>query len=193
MLRSIWRWTPLARKNRTISDTWRWGLYLVIGVLFMVGVVVSSWQALHATEARFCQILDFVKSQSTSFEKYNDTVVAKTLRRTAVSVHQLAQDPTLDLSDPQCRTGRQSCSGSQVFQFCLRTVRSCANPQRTASAMPGLESSSNDAVLDVFSYPQKTYRSGSCWRTGLPWMLRHTGQKAKRSSCLPTAIPRQNL
>ena len=62
----------------------------------------SSWQALRATEARFCQILDFVKSQSTSFEKHNDTVVAKALRRTAVSVHQLAQDPALDLSDPQC-------------------------------------------------------------------------------------------
>ena len=60
------------------------------------------WQALRATEARFCQILDFVKSQSTSFEKHNDTIVAKALRRTAVSVHQLAQDPALDLSDPQC-------------------------------------------------------------------------------------------
>ena len=93
----------MACKNRTVSDTWRWGLYLVIGVLFMAGVVfLSSWQALHATEARFCQILDFVKSQSTSFEKHNDTVVAKALRRTAVSVHQLAQDPALDLSDPQC-------------------------------------------------------------------------------------------
>ena len=93
----------MARKNRTISDTWRWGLYLVIGVLFMAGVVFfSSWQALRATEARFCQTLDFVKSQSTSFEKHNDTIVAKALRRAAVSVHQLAQAPALDLSDPQC-------------------------------------------------------------------------------------------
>ena len=72
----------MACKNKTISDTWRWGLYLVIGVLFMAGVVFfSSWQALRATEARFCQILDFVKSQSTSFEKHNDTIVAKALRR----------------------------------------------------------------------------------------------------------------
>ena len=93
----------MARKNRTTPDTWRWGLYLVIGVLFMAVVVFfSGWRALRTTEARFCQILDFVKSQSTSFEKYNDTVVAKTLRRTAVSVHQLAQNPALDLSDPQC-------------------------------------------------------------------------------------------
>ena len=93
----------MARKNRTISDTWRWGVYLVIGVLFMACVVFfSSLQALHTTEARFCQTLDFVKSQSTSFEKHNDTVVAKALRRAAVSVHQLAQNSALDLSDPQC-------------------------------------------------------------------------------------------
>ena len=86
----------MARKNRTTPDTWRWGIYLVIGVLFMAVVVFfSGWRALRTTEARFCQILDFVKSQSTSFEKHNDTVVAKTLRRTAVSVHQLAQDLSL--------------------------------------------------------------------------------------------------
>ena len=68
----------MARKNSTTPDTWRWGIYLVIGVLFMAVVVFfSGWRALRTTEARFCQILDFVKSQSTSFEKYNDTVVAK--------------------------------------------------------------------------------------------------------------------
>ena len=92
----------MAHKNRTLPDTWRWGIHLIIGVLFMVGIVFSGWRALRATEEHFCQTLDFVKSQSTSFEKYNDTVVAKALRRAAVSVHQLAQDPALDLSDPQC-------------------------------------------------------------------------------------------
>lgn len=93
----------MAHKNRTLPDTWRWGLHLIVGVLFMAGIVfLSGWRALRTAEGRFCQTLDFVKSQSTSFEKYNDTVVAKALRRAAVSVHQLAQDPALDLSDPQC-------------------------------------------------------------------------------------------
>ena len=149
----------MARKNRTTPDTWRWGLYLVIGVLFMAVVVFfSSWQALHATEARFCQILDFVKSQSTSFEKYNDTVVAKTLRRTAVSVHQLAQDPALDLSDPQC-LNRQA-------ELLWLTGISVLSPDGTLlceSTTNGIgyarfgEQIKNDTVLDVFSYPQKTY------------------------------------
>ena len=59
----------------------------------MAGIVfLSDWRALRTAEGRFCQTLDFVKSQSTSFEKYNDIVAAKALRRTAVSVHQLAQD-----------------------------------------------------------------------------------------------------
>ncbi len=149
----------MACKNRTISDTWRWGLYLVIGVLFMAGVVFfSSWQALRATEARFCQILDFVKSQSTSFEKHNDTVVAKALRRTAVSVHQLAQDPALDLSDPQC-LNRQA-------ELLWLTGISVLAPDGTLlceSTTNGIgyarfgEQLKNDTVLDVFSYPQKTY------------------------------------
>ena len=149
----------MACKNRTVSDTWRWGLCLVIGVLFMAGVVFfSSWQALRATEARFCQILDFVKSQSTSFEKHNDTVVAKTLRRTAVSVHQLAQDPALDLSDPQCL--------SRQAELLWLTGISVLAPDGTLlceSTTNGIgyarfgEPLKNDAVLDVFSYPQKTY------------------------------------
>ncbi len=149
----------MACKNKTISDTWRWGLYLVIGVLFMAGVVFfSSWQALRATEARFCQILDFVKSQSTSFEKHNDTVVAKTLRRTAVSVHQLAQDPALDLSDPQCL--------NRQVELLWLTGISVLSPDGTLlceSTTNGIgyarfgSQLKNDAVLDVFSYPQKTY------------------------------------
>ena len=149
----------MARKNKTISDTWRWGLYLVIGVLFMAGVVFfSSWQALRATEARFCQILDFVKSQSTSFEKHNDTIVAKALRRTAVSVHQLAQDPALDLSDPQClkkQTEKLWLTGISVLSpdgtlLCESTTNSIGYARFG-------EQLKNDTVLDVSSHPQKTY------------------------------------
>ena len=149
----------MARKNRTTPDTWRWGLYLVIGVLFMAVVVLfSSWQALRATEARFCQTLDFVKSQSTSFEKHNDTVVAKALRRAAVSVHQLAQDPALDFSDPECLNKQAELlwlTGISVLSpdgtlLCESTTNGIGYA-RFGSQLK------NDAVLDVFAYPQKTY------------------------------------
>lgn len=93
----------MARKNRTTPDKRIWTAYLIIGVLLMAGVAFfSSWRAMRTAEERFCQTLEFVKSQSTSFEKHNDTITAKALRRTAVAVHQLAENPALDLSDPQC-------------------------------------------------------------------------------------------
>ena len=93
----------MEHKNKPAPAARIWALYLIVGVLFMAGVVFfSNWKALCTTEERFCQILNFVKSQSTRYEKYNDTVAAKTLRRTAVSVQELADDPALDFSDPQC-------------------------------------------------------------------------------------------
>ena len=149
----------MTHKNRILPDTWRWGIHLIIGVLFMVGIVFfSSWRALRATEEHFCQTLDFVKSQSTSFEKYNDTVVAKALRRAAVAVHQLAQDPALDFSDPQCLN-------KQVETLWLTGISVLA-PDGTLlceSTTNGIgyarfgEQLKNDTVLDVFSYLQKTY------------------------------------
>ena len=74
----------MARKNRTTPDKRIWTAYLIIGVLLMAGVAFfSSWRAMRTAEERFCQTLEFVKSQSTSFEKHNDTITAKALRRTA--------------------------------------------------------------------------------------------------------------
>ena len=146
----------MAHKNKPISDTWRWEIYLVIGVLFMAGVVFfSSWQALRATEARFCQILDFVKSQSTSFEKHNDTVVAKALRRAAVSVHQLAQYPALDLSDPQCLNRQAELLWLTGISVLAPDGTLLCDPQRTASAMPSLENSSKMMPLWTFSLTRK--------------------------------------
>ena len=65
----------MEHKNKPAPAARIWALYLIVGVLFMAGVVFfSNWKALCTTEERFCQILDFVKSQSTRYEKYNDTV-----------------------------------------------------------------------------------------------------------------------
>ena len=149
----------MARKNRTTPDKRIWTAYLIIGVLLMAGVAFfSSWRAMRATEEHFCQTLDFVKSQSTSFEKYNDTVVAKALRRAAVAVHQLAQDPALDLSDPQC-LNRQT----EKLWLTGISVLGPDGTLRCESTTNGIgydrfgDQLKNDAVLDVLSYPRKTY------------------------------------
>ena len=149
----------MARKNRTTPDKRIWTAYLIIGVLLMAGVVFfSGWRAMRTAEDRFCQTLEFVKSQSTSCEKHNDTVTAKALRRAAVAAHQLAQDPALDLSDPQCLN-------RQAEKLWLTGI-SVLGPDGTLlceSTTNGIgyarfgDQLKNDTVLDVFSYPRKTY------------------------------------
>ena len=149
----------MEHKNKPAPAARIWALYLIVGVLFMAGVVFfSNWKALCSTEERFCQILDFVKSQSTRYEKYNDTVAAKTLRRTAVSVQELVDDPALDFSDPQClkkEAERLWLTGISVLDpegtlLCEYT----ANGVGYARFGDQLRT---DAALDVFRYPQKTY------------------------------------
>ena len=149
----------MARKNRTTPDKKIWAVYLIIGVLLMVSVTFfSSWRAMRTAEERFCRILEFVKSQSTSFEKYNDTITAKALRRAAVAVHQLAEDPALDLSDPQCLNRQAeklwltgiSVLGPDGALLCESTTNGIGYARFG-------DQLKNDAVLDVLSYPRKTY------------------------------------
>ena len=149
----------MARKNRTTPDKRIWTAYLIIGVLLMAGVAFfSSWRAMRTAEERFCQTLEFVKSQSTSFEKHNDTITAKALRRTAVAVHQLAENPALDLSDPQC-LNRQT----EKLWLTGISVLGPDGTLRCESTTNGIgydrfgDQLKNDAVLDVFSYPRTTY------------------------------------
>ena len=149
----------MARKNRTTQDKRIWTAYLIIGVFLMAGVAFFfSWRAMRTAEERFCQTLEFVKSQSTSFEKHNDTITAKALRRTAVAVHQLAENPALDLSDPQC-LNRQT----EKLWLTGISVLGPDGTLRCESTTNGIgydrfgDQLKNDAVLDVLSYPRKTY------------------------------------
>lgn len=149
----------MTRNNKATPNMRTWVLYILVGVLFMAGVVLASgWKALHATEERFCQTIAFVKSQSTSFEQYNDTITAKALRRTAVSVHQLAGDTALDLSDPHClkqQTETLWLTGISVLRpdgtlLCEYTANGIGYAQLE-------DRLKKETALDVFRFPQKTY------------------------------------
>ena len=149
----------MTRNNKTTPNTRTWVLYILVGALFMAGVVLASgWKALHATEERFCQTIEFVKSQSTSFERYNDTITAKALRRTAVSVHQLAGDAALDLSAPHClkqQTETLWLTGISVLRpdgtlLCEYTANGIGYAQLE-------DRLKKETALDVFRFPQKTY------------------------------------
>ena len=149
----------MTRNNKATPNTRIWVLYILVGVLLMAGVVLASgWKALHVTEEHFCQTLAFVKSQSTSFEQHNDTVTAKTLRRTAVSVHQLAGDAALDLSDPHCLKQQAETlwlTGISVLRpdgtlLCEYTANGIGYAQLE-------DQLKKETALDVFRFPQKTY------------------------------------
>ena len=149
----------MTRNNKATPNTRTWVLYVLVGVLLMAGVVLASgWKALHVTEEHFCQTIAFVKSQSTSFEQYNDIITAKALRRTAVSVHQLAGDAALDLSDPQClrqQTETLWLTGISVLRpdgtlLCEYTTNGIGYAQLE-------DQLKKETALDVFRFPQKTY------------------------------------
>ena len=149
----------MTRNNKTTPNTRIWVLYLLVGVLFMAGVVLASgWKALHVTEEHFCQTLAFVKSQSTSFEQYNDTITAKTLRRTAVSVHQLAGDAALDLSDPHClKQQTETLWLTGISVLCPDGTLLCEYTANGIGYAQLEDQLKKETALDVFRFPQKTY------------------------------------
>ena len=149
----------MTRNNKTTPNTRTWVLYILVGVLFMAGVVLASgWKALHATEERFCQTIAFVKSQSTSFEQYNDTITAKALRRTAVSVHQLAGNAALDLSDPHClKQQTETLWLTGISVLCPDGTLLCEYTANGIGYAQLEDRLKKETALDVFRFPQKTY------------------------------------
>ena len=91
------------RNKKTFTPNMRVAaLYLLMGVLLLLAVTLfSGRESMRATEEYFDRTINFVKVQSTSYEKYNDTITAKSLRRMAVSVRQLAENDALDIYDPE--------------------------------------------------------------------------------------------
>lgn len=149
----------MKHKTGATPNKRKWAIYLSVGALLLAGVAFFSGKnELCLTEERFDQTLDFIKSQSTSYEKYNDIVTAKALRREAVSVHQLADNPTLDLSDSQCLEDQAealwltgiSALDSNGTLLCEYTADGVGYAQLE-------DQLKRDTVLDALRYPQKTY------------------------------------
>ena len=149
----------MKRKTDATPNKRKWAIYLIVGVLLLAGAAFFSGKnEFRLTEERFDQTLDFIKSQSTSYEKYNDIVTAKALRREAASVHQLADDPTLDLSDSQCLEDQAEAlwlTGISVLDsngalLCEYTADGVGYAQLEGQLK-------RDTVLDALRYPQKTY------------------------------------
>ena len=134
-------------------------LYLLMGVLLLLAVTLfSGRESMRATEEYFDRTISFVKAQSTSYEKYNDTITAKSLRRMAVSVRQLAENDALDLYDPEAlRAETESLWLTGIAVLDENGKSLCEYTNGNISYAQFAESLREQAALNVLQNPQKTY------------------------------------
>ena len=105
--------------------------YLLMGVLFLLAVTLfSGRESMRATEEYFTRTLNFVKVQSTSYEKYNDTITAKALRRMA----------TWTSTTPKASGQKRSPSGLPALPYWTKTENRCANIRMVMLAVRSLRS-----------------------------------------------------
>lgn len=130
------------RKKKTFTPNMRMAaLYLLMGVLLLLTVTLFSGQeSMRATEDYFARTISFVKVQSTSFEKHNDTITAKALRRMAVAVRQLAENDALDLYDPESLRAETESLWLPALPYWTKTEKHCVNIQVVMLAMRSLRS-----------------------------------------------------
>ena len=148
------------RNKKTFTPNMRVAaLYLLMGVLLLLAVTLfSGRESMRATEEYFDRTINFVKVQSTSYEKYNDTVTAKALRRMAVSVRQLAENDTLDLYDPEAlRKETESLWLTGIAVLDENGESLCEYTDGNIDYAQFAESLREQAALNVLQNPQKTY------------------------------------
>ena len=148
------------RNKKTFTPNMRVAaLYLLMGVLLLLAVTLfSGRESIRATEEYFDRTINFVKVQSTSYEKYNDTITAKSLRRMAVSVRQLAENDALDLYDPESlRAETESLWLTGIAVLDENGELLCEYTDNNIGYAQFAESLREQAALNVLQNPQKTY------------------------------------
>ena len=148
------------RNKKTFTPNMRVAaLYLLMGALLLLAVTLfSGRESMRATEEYFDRTINFVKVQSTSYEKYNDTITAKSLRRMAVSVRQLAENDTLDLYDPEAlRKETESLWLTGIAVLDKNGESLCEYTDGNVDYAQFAESLREQAALNVLQNPQKTY------------------------------------
>ena len=148
------------RNKKTFTPNMRVAvLYLLMGMLLLLAVTLFSGRAsMRATEEYFDRTINFVKVQSTSYEKYNDTITAKSLRRMAVSVRQLAENDALDIYDPEAlRKETESLWLTGIAVLDENGESLCEYTDGNIDYAQFAESLREQAALNVLQNPQKTY------------------------------------
>ena len=145
------------KKNQSTFGKKFWCACIVIGILFLGVVYAFSRQSdIRRCEEELATTVEFIKERSSSYVKYNDTAIAKSLVRETTAVHALS-DCTLDCDDAALE---QYAEGLWLTGVSMLDAKGNLVSEYTkdgigfAQIQDGLDL---DTILSVIGYPQKTY------------------------------------
>ena len=144
--------------NAVLKKRVEW-LYVVIGILvLLVTLVISGERDLRRTEEHFNETVNFIKTQSASYEKYNSTVEAKALHREAVSVKHLVEDADADFhTEAGLKKEAEKLWLTGISVLNPDGTLLCEYTENGIGYQKFAEELEKDSALDVLQYPQKTY------------------------------------
>ena len=145
------------KKNQSTFGKKFWCACIVIGILFLGVVYAFSRQSdIRRCEEELVTTVEFIKERSSSYVKYNDTAIAKSLVRETTAVHALSEC-TLDYDDAALE---QHAEGLWLTGVSMLDAKGNLVSEYTkdgigfAQIQDGLDL---DTILSVIGYPQKTY------------------------------------
>ena len=145
------------KQNQSAFGKTFWCACIVIGILFLGVVYAFSRQSdIRSCEEELATTVEFIKERSSSYVKYNDTAIAKSLVRETTAVHALSEC-TLDCDDTALE---QHAEGLWLTGVSMLDAKGNLVSEYTedgigfAQIQDGLDL---DTILSVIGYPQKTY------------------------------------
>ena len=142
---------------QTIFGKKFWFVCIAVGIFLFGAVFVLSRRAdMQNCEQRLTGVMEFIKTQSADYTKYNDTAVAKSLVREAAAVHAL-EDLSLDCDEAALSEYARTLWLTGVSVLNAQGELVCEyteNGTGYAQLQSGIKM---EPILSVIDYPQKTY------------------------------------
>ena len=142
---------------QTIFGKKFWLVCIAVGIsLFGVVFALSRRADMQNCERRLTGVMEFIKTQSADYTKYNDTAVAKSLVREAAAVHAL-EELSLDCDEAALSEYARTLWLTGVSVLNAQGELVCEyteNGTGYAQLQSGIKL---EPILSVIDYPQKTY------------------------------------
>ena len=142
---------------QTIFGKKFWFVCIAVGIFLFGAVFVLSRRAdMQNCEQRLTGVMEFIKTQSADYTKYNDTAVAKSLVREAAAVHAL-EELSLDCDEAALSEYARTLWLTGVSVLNAQGELVCEyteNGTGYAQLQSGIKMV---PILSVIDYPQKTY------------------------------------